>query len=99
MTLGIELSAGIALKNKADADLIALVNLMTNPLVVFVCLLTRQLAPDLYVIAVIIMETAAVISEGYVYKLKSNAIANPYLFSLGLNVLSYGTGLVINAVF
>ena len=44
----IELSAALLLKKREDIGLIALANLMTNPAVVYLSLLTKALRPGLY---------------------------------------------------
>ena len=91
----IELSAALLLKKREDMGLIALANLMTNPAVVYLSLLTKSLRPGLYPAA----ELFAVLAEGYAYKRRAAKIARPMLFSLCMNALSFGTGLVIKLIF
>ena len=93
----IELSAALLLKKREDIGLIALANLMTNPAVVYLSLLTKALRPGLYPAAV--TELLAVLAEGYAYKRRAAKIAHPMLFSLCMNALSFGTGLVIKLIF
>ena len=88
----IELSAALLLKKREDIGLIALANLMTNPAVVYLSLLTKALRPGLY-------PAAAAVAEGYAYKRRAAKIARPMLFSLCMNALSFGTGLVIKLIF
>ena len=89
----IELSAALLLKKREDMGLIALANLMTNPAVVYLSLLTKALRPGLYPAAAAVTELLAVLAEGYAYKRRA------VLFSLCMNALSFGTGLVIKLIF
>ena len=93
----IELSAALLLKKREDMGLIALANLMTNPAVVYLSLLTKSLRPGLYPAAAAVTELFAVLAEGYAYKRRAAKIA--MLFSLCMNALSFGTGLVIKLIF
>ena len=102
----IELSAALLLKKREDMGLIALANLMTNPAVVYLSLLTKALRPGLYPAAAgypagaaAVTELLAVLAEGYAYKRRAAKIARPMLFSLCMNALSFGTGLVIKLIF
>ena len=95
----IELSAALLLKKREDMGLIALANLMTNPAVVYLSLLTKALRPGLYPAAAAVTELLAVLAEGYAYKRRAAEIARPMLFSLCMNALSFGTGLVIKLIF
>ena len=95
----IELSAALLLKKREDIGLIALANLMTNPAVVYLSLLTKALRPGLYPAAAAVTELLAVLAEGYAYKRRAAKIARPMLFSLCMNALSFGTGLVIKLIF
>ena len=93
------LSAALLLKKREDIGLIALANLMTNPAVVYLSLLTKALRPGLYPAAAAVTELLAVLAEGYAYKRRAAKIARPMLFSLCMNALSFGTGLVIKLIF
>ena len=85
----IELSAALLLKKREDIGLIALANLMTNPAVVYLSLLTKALRPGLYPAAAAVTELLAVLAEGYAYKRRAAKIARPMLFSLCMNCLLY----------
>ena len=89
----------LLLKKREDIGLIALANLMTNPAVVYLSLLTKALRPGLYPAAAAVTELLAVLAEGYAYKRRAAKIARPMLFSLCMNALSFGTGLVIKLIF
>ena len=93
----IELSAALLLKKREDMGLIALANLMTNPAVVYLSLLTKSLRPGKAPASG--TELFAVLAEGYAYKRRAAKIARPMLFSLCMNALSFGTGLVIKLIF
>ena len=71
----IELSAALLLKKREDIGLIALANLMTNPAVVYLSLLTKALRPGLYPAAAAVTELLAVLAEGYAYKRRAAKIA------------------------
>ena len=71
----IELSAALLLKKREDIGLIALANLMTNPAVVYLSLLTKALRPGLYPAAAAVAELLAVLAEGYAYKRRAAKIA------------------------
>ena len=49
--------------------------------------------------AAAVTELLAVLAEGYAYKRRAAKIARPMLFSLCMNALSFGTGLVIKLIF
>ena len=76
----IELSAALLLKKREDMGFIALANLMTNPAVVYLSLLTKSLRPGLYPAAAAVTELFAVLAEGYAYKRRAAKIARPMLF-------------------
>ena len=99
----IELSAALLLKKREDIGLIALANLMTNPAVVYLSLLTKALRPGLYPAAAAVTELYRCghrrIAALVAYKRRAAKIARPMLFSLCMNALSFGTGLVIKLIF
>ncbi len=91
LTLAIEL--GFALLwglRRRDLLLCALVNILTNPVVVLMYLLIRRPC------AVAVWEGLAVAIEGWHYRRYGRQIRRPCLFSLLCNVLSFFLGLVIN---
>lgn len=99
-TLVIEIVFALILgvRNKKDILNVALVNIMTNPIVVSVSFVTGFLyGQDARLIAVIVLELFALVSEGLVYyKTLRYGKINSFLLSLLLNGASYGLGLVIN---
>ncbi len=102
-TLIIELvfAAILGARNKKDLLNVALVNIMTNPVVVSVSFVTGFFyGQNARLIVLIILELFALFSEGFIYKKTLNyKKINPFLFSLLLNGASYGIGLIINKIF
>ena len=100
LTLVIELPLAIAIKKK-QAFLPALLgNLLTNPLVNLI--LTAALAylgKAAYYILLPILEISAFVLEGFLYHafIPSLSKKNALLFSLLLNFISFGVGLLIGA--
>lgn len=72
--------------------LVVLVNVLTNPIVVLLC----TLFPSPLLTAV--MELAAVLTEGAIYRARADWLRRPFLFSLAINAFSYLTGLLINRI-
>ena len=92
--LTIFLEAGLALilgLRKKDLLLVVLVNIITNPAVVIIHLLLP------YPLVTYIAEIAAVIIEAAYYRRFGTNIKSPMLFSFSANILSYFTGIIINA--
>ncbi len=71
--------------------LCALVNLLTNPVVVLLCLLF----PALWVTA--LSETGAVLAEGWYYR--RYGVERPWLLSLCANGCSFGAGVLLQLLF
>ena len=100
LTVIVECSAAliIGIRNRFDLINVALVNLLTNPAVVVSTFLTGFfLGTKARIVSVIIAECFAVVIEALIYRktLEFKKI-NPFLLSLILNGISYGTGLIIN---
>lgn len=82
-----------------DLTLCMLVNLLTNPPLVFLVLCWRQFGPGPGWLPVPLLEAAAVLAEGHIYRRDGEHIRRPLLFSLCANALSYSLGLLVNALF
>ena len=82
-----------------DLALCALVNLLTNPPLVFCVLCWRHFGPPPSWLPVPILEALAVWTEGYFYRKDGENVRSPFLFSLCANAFSYTIGLLISAVF
>lgn len=70
--------------------LVALVNTLTNPVVV----LLHALFPSM--LLTLFLELSAVLVEGFVYKKCADNIRHPFLFSLAINAFSYFSGELLN---
>ncbi len=80
-----------------DALLFLLVNLLTNPLVVYLNLLFCTLFPGASVFFwQIPLEIAVFAVEGLLYYKYSQSLRVPWLFAGLANLFSYGTGLILN---
>ncbi len=81
-----------------DLMLCALVNLLTNPPLVFLVLSWRHFGPTPAWLPVPVLEAMAVWVEGYFYRRDGEQVRRPYLFSLCANAFSYTMGLVFSAL-
>ena len=82
-----------------DLLLCLLVNLLTNPPVVFLTLCWRHFAPYPGWLPVPFLEAAAVVIEGAIYRRDGEKVRRPFLFSLCANAFSFALGLLVNAIF
>ena len=78
-----------------DYLLLILVNILTNPAVVYLHLLCRTLIPNGRDLWQIPLEAAAIWLEGVCYARFARSIRRPYLFSLVANLFSYTCGLFL----
>lgn len=87
----------IGIRNIKDIIYIILANIVTNPMVVSIPLLTAALYNQkVSRVTTIILEIITLVIEGYVYKKSlSNKNMNPYVLSFILNVMSFVIGLFI----
>jgi len=85
-------------RNKKDLLLLALVNTITNPVVVLcyglAALFTRLNAALL----LLPLEAFAVLTEGALYKKFGRDFKRPYLFSLAANSFSFAVGMVLQMI-
>ena len=78
---------------------ITLVNVLTNPIVVFVYYYVRiRRFPINYGWVTLGMEAFAVSAEAWIYQKKARTIHRPRLFSLSANAFSYAVGELINGI-
>lgn len=100
LTLLIEIAAALLIKIRKPKDLanVALVNLLTNPIVVSATFLAGFFfGSDARLVATIALELAAFLTEALIYRKTLTAKRmNPFLISLILNASSYFLGEVIN---
>jgi hypothetical protein len=102
MTLALEISFSLVFpnirKHKKNILLIILVNILTNPIVVLTYFLTQLYTGWNVVYVLIIMESAAVITEWFFYKTRGMGFRKPFLFSIAANGFSYGVGFLIQII-
>lgn len=79
---------------------VALINIITNPAIVYISLLTLFFAGEWHTPVLIILEIAVLFIEGFTFsKFKTFDKKNPYLISIVLNATSFITGEIIEKVF
>ena len=101
MTLVLELSyaAFWGVRTRHDLVLVTLVNVLTNPIVVFVYYFVRlRRLPVNYGWITVLMEVLAVVTEALLYQKHARTIRRPWLFSLSANAFSYAVGELINGI-
>jgi len=99
LTLAVELGFALVCRHRGKTLLlVALVNVLTNPLVVQAALLWRFFALPGYAAAVAVLELLAVWAEGALYRKSRLGFARPYVFSLAANALSFGLGLLLRFI-
>ncbi|MBQ0042844.1 MAG: hypothetical protein KBS85_05955 [Lachnospiraceae bacterium] len=93
---------GGAKKHLLRIILILLVNVLTNPVAVYINALCRiYFESGLWIIWQLVIELFVVVIEGVIYRsFKGDVfgIKRPFIMSLILNVASYGLGLLINLI-
>ena len=80
-----------------DYLLVVMVNILTNPAVVYLDLLCGMLIPNGRDLWQIPLEAAAILIEGWCYTKYAHSVRRPYMFALAANLFSYGCGLLLNA--
>ena len=99
VTLLVETVAALLFKIRgADLLYVVLVNVLTNPIVVYISMFWGYRFFGVgRILIVAIPELCAFLVEGFIYyKCLNNRKVNGYLFSLVLNICSYGIGEIIN---
>jgi len=93
LTLAIEGVFAVLMKKRGwDLLLCMLVNVVTNP----VAVLLSVLLPGPLTVA--LCEGGAVAAEGTLYRFCGETYRRPFLFSLCANAISFGTGLLLQAI-
>ncbi len=96
LTLIFELAAALILKKRGRAlSVVALVNVLTNPLVVSGTILWVIWDWPYRNLWVAFAEISAVTAEALIYRRHRDDFPHPWLFSLLLNGVSYGMGIVL----
>lgn len=83
-------------RSRRDLLLVALVNILTNPPLVFLHYITALYLPPAAPIILIILEITAVIVEWRCYFHYSDQIRHPFWFSLTANLFSFCLGSLID---
>lgn len=91
LELGFALLWGV---NMRDILLVALANVLTNPVVVLCYTLVGSFTPGLLIPAVAVLEVGAVVVEGWLFQTRSN-IRFPWAFALCANLFSFTIGLIL----
>ena len=95
LTLALELCFALLWGvEQRDLTLVALANVLTNPVVVLCYTLTESFIPRLLIPAVAVLELGAVIVEGWLFHTRG-AIRFPWAFSLCANLFSFTIGLIL----
>jgi|LSQX01.1.fsa_nt_gb hypothetical protein len=99
MTLVLELIFALVfrIRSKKELLLVCLVNVLTNPVVVFLYYLTVSRGGSKLVL--VVLEVLAVVVEAVCYKSYGEKICNPVLFAIGANAFSFFTGQGIGMLF
>lgn len=93
LTLALEL--GFALLwgvDRRDLPLVALANVLTNPVVVLFYTAAGSFAPELLLPAAAVLEAGAVVVEGWLFHTRGG-IRFPWAFALCANLFSFTLGL------
>ncbi len=102
LVLTLLLETGVALlfrMRRRDLLLLLLVNLLTNPLAVYLNLLFGILLPGAFpLLWQLPLEVAVVVAEGTLYQKCATSLPRPWLFAALANLISYGAGLAINLI-
>lgn len=88
--------AGI--RSSKDLILVFLINLLTNPAAVLCYYFLTFNTQMNTLVAKILTELAVILIEYLYYKKYAGSINKPFLFSVSVNVFSFATGLVLNAI-
>ena len=101
MTLLLELAYALfwGVRGRYDLLLTVLVNVLTNPIVVFTVYYVRIRRFSMNTGLVTAgLEIFAVVTEALLYRRFSRTIRRPWLFSLSVNAFSYAVGELINGI-
>ncbi len=103
LTIVIEvvLSLLLGLRGEKNIETIIWINCITNPIVVGMTNIVYIVSQNLIArnVTLAILEIIVVFLEGFLFsKILKNLKIKPYIYSLYLNVLSFGIGLIINLI-
>ena len=89
----------LGVRGRWDAGLIVLVNVLTNPAVVFLYYCNELYAGWNRMAVTLVLELAAVAAEALCYGMAARNIRHPWLFSAGANLFSFTAGAVLSNLF
>ena len=95
LVLEVLLALLLGVRERKDLLLLCMVNLLTNPVVVFLYQVIEIYTYWNSLLVIIPLEVFAIITEGFYFKKYGLKIKEPYLFAVLINVFSYGIGKLI----
>ncbi|NLK86600.1 MAG: hypothetical protein GX279_03800 [Clostridiaceae bacterium] len=98
LTLVLELAFALIfrVRQKKELLLVCLVNIITNPAVVFLYYLAAYAGDIAQTLVLIILEVLAVVVEALFYKTYGEKIRHPVLLAVGANAFSFFVGKAVN---
>lgn len=86
----------LGIRNKKDFKVVILVNIYTNPFVVFLSNIVQLMNNTLlYYYSVFILEIGAIIIEALLYKKYLKGVINPIRLSIYSNIFSFCIGIIL----
>ena len=90
----------LGIRSKHDFKVVILVNIYTNPIVVFLSNIVQLMNNALiYYCSVFILEIGAVVIETLLYKKYLKYAINPIRLSIYSNIFSFGIGIILLSIF
>ena len=100
LTLILELAVALLCRLRGrDLLLVILVNILTNPAVVYLDMVCAARFPNGRDLWQIPLEAAAILVEGWCYAKYAHSVRRPWMFALVANVFSYSCGLLVQTLF
>ena len=97
LELGFALFWGV--RGRKDLQWVAVVNVLTNPIVVFTYYYVRlRRLPVNYGVVTLALEAFAVVAEALIYRKKAETVGRAWLFSLSVNSFSFAAGALMNKI-
>jgi hypothetical protein len=92
-------AVAVGIRCKRDLLLLGLVNILTNPIVVLSYFLAANYTTWNLILVTIFLESLAIIVEACYFRTYGNTFRHPFLFSICVNLFSYGIGKIISVIF
>lgn len=100
IALEILISYMLGIRNKKDFKAVILVNIYTNPIVVFLSNIVQLMNNALvYYCSVFILEIGAIVIEALLYEKYLKYAINPIRLSIYSNIFSFCTGIVLLSIY